>query len=218
MFRNNFHPYYEWTPLRISVFHFTRVVGRKSLNSHQAFTLNLLYTSAPLTRCAVCVRRVFGPWLINFSRTWGEQRTPGAAWKGQPMHGKDTRHIQFSLCSHTNPTNFGLRRTVYKPFADGAVQVCSPIHTYAHLVCKQFASSLWTIWRARVYKGLDIHSYLNKMWMVTCLSDKWSVLPYLFGLFYIFIVLCRVTLHHITSCCIESHHMASCRGSMIRFI
>ncbi len=47
--------------------------------------LNLVYMSAPLTRCAVCVRWVFGVRLINFPRTWGEQRTPGA-WKRHLVH------------------------------------------------------------------------------------------------------------------------------------
>ncbi len=41
--------------------------------------------SAPLTHCAICARRVFGARLINFLRTWGEQRTPGA-WKGHPAY------------------------------------------------------------------------------------------------------------------------------------
>ncbi len=36
-------------------------------------------------RCAVCIRHVSGAELINFLRTWGEQRTSGA-WKGPPAH------------------------------------------------------------------------------------------------------------------------------------
>ncbi len=54
------------------------------------------------------------------------------------MHGKDTQHIQFSLCSRKKLTNFSSRQTVCEPFVDGAAQVCSPIHKYSHLVCKPF--------------------------------------------------------------------------------
>ncbi len=46
---------------------------------------SFVYTSAPLTRCAICVRRISGVWLIISLRTWGEQRTLGA-WKGHPGH------------------------------------------------------------------------------------------------------------------------------------
>ncbi len=70
------------------------------------------------------------------------------------MHGKDTRPIQFSLCSHKKLTNFGSWQTVCKPFVDSAVQVRNPIHTDAHLVCEPFASGLQTIWRACVYETL----------------------------------------------------------------
>ncbi len=38
--------------------------------------LSVVYTSVPLTHCAICVRRVSGAWLINFPRTWSEQGTP----------------------------------------------------------------------------------------------------------------------------------------------
>ncbi len=69
------------------------------------------------------------------------------------MHGKDIRRIQFALCSRKKPTNFGLRRMVCEPFADGSAQVRSPIHTYVHLVRKPFVSGLRTIRRARVYKA-----------------------------------------------------------------
>ncbi len=48
-------------------------------------TLNLVYTSVPLTHCAIRMRRVFGARLINFPQTWGEQRTSGAL-KGHPAH------------------------------------------------------------------------------------------------------------------------------------
>ncbi len=58
------------------------------------------------------------------------------------MHGKDTQRIQFSLCSRKKPTNFGSWRTVGEPFVDGTAQVCSPIHTYALLVCEWFVNHL----------------------------------------------------------------------------
>ncbi len=89
-----------------------------------------LYTRARRLRTAsfTC-----GVWLINFLRTCGEQRTPGA-W----------RRIQFSLCSHKKPTNFGLRRMVWEPFADSAAQVHSPIHTYTHLVREPFDVLVYT--------------------------------------------------------------------------
>ncbi len=86
--------------------------------------------------------------FTQFSREFG------TILKGHPVHGKDTRHIQFSLCSHKRPTNFGSRWMVCEPFADGAAQVCSPIHTYRNLVRKPFASGLRTIRRARVYEAL----------------------------------------------------------------
>ncbi len=108
-------------------------------------TYNFVYTSAPLTCCAICVRRVSGTRLINFPLTWGDQRTLGA-W----------RRIQFSLCSCKKPSHFGSQRMVCEPFANGAVYVCSPVHIYTHLVREPFASSLRTIWRARVYEA-----YLN---------------------------------------------------------
>ncbi len=46
-------------------------------------------------------------------------------------------------------------------FADGAAQVCSPIHTYLHLVREPLASGLQTIRRARVYEALK--SLLNEL-------------------------------------------------------
>ncbi len=81
--------------------------------------LNLVYTSAPLMRCTICVWCLFGTRLINFPRTWGEW-TP-VAWKGHLEH-----------------------RTVCEPFADGAVQVRSPILPYAHLVCESFGVPVYT--------------------------------------------------------------------------
>ncbi len=47
--------------------------------------LNLVYTSAPLTRCAVRMWRILVAGLINFPWTWSEQRTPNA-WKGDLVH------------------------------------------------------------------------------------------------------------------------------------
>ncbi len=71
-------------------------------------------------RCAIRVRRIFGARLINFPQSWGEQRTPGTS---------------SSLCVHAKKrTNIGLWRMVCEPFANGAAQVHSPVHTYAHLV------------------------------------------------------------------------------------
>ncbi len=98
--------------------------------------LTLVYTSALLMCCAVRVWHIFGARLINFPRTCGEQRTL-SAWK-------DTWRIQFSFCSHKKPTNFGLRWMVCKPFADGAAQVRSPIHPYAHLFCEPFGALVYT--------------------------------------------------------------------------
>ncbi len=97
------------------------------------------------------MQRVSGAWLIMFHE-------PEAS-KGHVVHGKDTlgmeintrcmemdtrcmemdtRRIQFSLYSGKKPTNFGSQQTVCELFADGAAQVRSPIHTYAHLVCEPF--------------------------------------------------------------------------------
>ncbi len=68
---------------------------------------------------------------------------------------EDTRRIQFSLCSRKKPTNFGSQRMVCEPFADGAAQVRSPVHTYAHLVREPFANGSQTIWRTRIYETLE---------------------------------------------------------------
>ncbi len=76
------------------------------------------------------------------------------------MHGKDTRRILFSLrlrkkqilVRGERDANH-LRRIVCELFVDGAAQVRSPVHTYVHLVREPFASSLRTIWRARVYEA-----------------------------------------------------------------
>ncbi len=106
-------------------------------------TLSFVYMSAPLTCCVVRARRVSGMWLINFPRTWGEQRTPDA-W----------RHIQISLCLGKKLTNFDLWRMVCEPFADSAAQVCSPVHTHEHLVRDLFASGSQIIQHACVYEAL----------------------------------------------------------------
>ncbi len=42
--------------------------------------------------------------------------------------------MEFPLCSHEKLTNFCSLRTVCEPFPDSAAHVCSPIHTYTHLV------------------------------------------------------------------------------------
>ncbi len=47
--------------------------------------LNLVYTSVPLTRCAIRMHCVFGARLINFPQTWGEQKTRDE-WKGHLVH------------------------------------------------------------------------------------------------------------------------------------
>ncbi len=98
--------------------------------------LNLVYSSAPLTCWAIRVWRVFGTRLINFPRTWGEQRTPGA-WKKHPAH-----PVLFVFAKKL--TNFDSRRMVCEPFADSAAQVCSPIHIYAHLVREPFGALVYT--------------------------------------------------------------------------
>ncbi len=51
----------------------------------------------------------------------------------------------------------------YFLYALGAVQVRSPIHTYAHLVRKPFASGLQTIRRTRVYEALQNNRLLNQL-------------------------------------------------------
>ncbi len=98
-----------------------------------AIILSFVYTSAPLMRCTVRMRRISGARLINFPQTLGEQRTPNA-WG----------RIQFSLSLHKKLTNFGSQRAVCKLFADGAAQVCSPIQTYEHLVREPFGALVYT--------------------------------------------------------------------------
>ncbi len=117
--------------------------------------LSFVYTSTPLTRWDIRVRRISDAWLINFPRTWGEQRTPNARGR-----------IQFPLCSRKKLTNFGLWRTVCKSFVDCAAQVRSPVHTYSHLVCEPFASGSRTIRRARLYEALryPVHFIHLKIW------------------------------------------------------
>ncbi len=93
--------------------------------------LNLVYRSAPLTRCAVCVRRVFGARLITFPRTRGERRTPGA-WKWHTAH--------LVLLVFAQKTKKFWFAEWYAPFVHGAAQVRNPVHTYVHLVRKWFAN------------------------------------------------------------------------------
>ncbi len=57
----------------------------KCLRFENWLHLSFVYTSAPLTRCALRMWRASSARLINFLRTWGEQRTPGE-WKGHPTH------------------------------------------------------------------------------------------------------------------------------------
>ncbi len=97
-------------------------------------TLNFVYTSTSLTHYAVHMRRVFGAWLINLLRTWGEQRTPGA-WKGH-------RRIGFSLCSRKKTTNFSMR-TVCRWCSAG-------LQSHPHI--RAFGSR--TIRHTRVYEAL----------------------------------------------------------------
>ncbi len=85
------------------------------------------------------------------------------------MHGKDTRRIQFSLCSHKKPTNFDLRQMVCEPFVDSVSQVRSSIHAYVHLLREPFASGSQTIRRTHVYEAL--HSPLLHVSSVLLLCD-----------------------------------------------
>ncbi len=64
------------------------------------FFLNLVYTSASLTSCAICMQRILGARLISFLQTWGEQRTLGA-WKGRP-----TCPVLFVSAQKTNKFQF----------------------------------------------------------------------------------------------------------------
>ncbi len=75
------------------------------------------------------------------------------------MHGKNTRHIQFSLCLRKKPTYFSSWRMVYKLFADGAAQVRSPVHTtriwFANCpraVCEPLGTLMYT--RLKVRKNI----------------------------------------------------------------
>ncbi len=91
-----------------------------------------LYTRARRLRAALFV---WGARLINFPRTWGEQRTHGA-WKGRASS---------SFCVRAKkPTNFDSWWMVCEPFTDGAVQVRSPVYTYMHLVCEPFGALVYT--------------------------------------------------------------------------
>ncbi len=53
-------------------------------------------------------------------------------------------------------TNFGSRRTVCEPFADGTAQVCSPVHTYAHLVREPFGTLMYTMLYRSVVKKVTL--------------------------------------------------------------
>ncbi len=53
---------------------------------------------------------------------------------------------------------FGLWKTVCKPFADGTAQVQNPIHTYVHLVCEPFANGSHVC----VYRLLETFSDCNQ--------------------------------------------------------
>ncbi len=113
-----------------------------------------MYTSVPLTCCTIRVRHVFDVQLINFTRTWGEQRTPGA-WKRHLAH-----PVLFVFAQ--NPTNFGLWQMVCEPFAWHSTGSQSRSHICA------FGSR--TIQRACVYKALGYHR-------CTCIIHPNSPLP-----------------------------------------
>ncbi len=53
-----------------------------------------------------------------------------------------TQWAQFPLYLRKKLRNFNLWWMVSKLLADGTVHVCSPIHTYVHLVCEWFADGL----------------------------------------------------------------------------
>ncbi len=100
--------------------------------------LNLVYTSTPLTRCAVRVRRLFGAWLINFPQTRGEQRTP-CVWKGHLVH-----PVLFVFVQKTNKfwfTTNGMR-IVCGQHSTG-LQSRPHIRAFGSwTVCEQFANHL----------------------------------------------------------------------------
>ncbi len=100
-----------------------------------------IHECAAYTLC-ICMRSVFAARLINFPRTWGEQRTPGA-WKGHPAHpvffvftqktdkfqyaanGMQTIRGWRSIGSQSRPhiRSFGLR-TIHKRFANHSACSC----------------------------------------------------------------------------------------------
>ncbi len=80
------------------------------------------------------------------------------------MRVKVTRCIQFSLCSRKKPTNFSSWRIVCEPFTDGAAQIRSPIHTYAHLIREWFVnhSARLCVW------GFRFRVAFSMSWPFSC--------------------------------------------------
>ncbi len=96
----------------------TKIMTNKSEESHYI-------PNTKLTRFTLRTRKVN---LSSFILTGS---------KGHPAH-----PVLF-VCAQ-KMTNFVLWRMVYEPFTDGVAQVCSPIHTYAHLVREPFGTHQYT--------------------------------------------------------------------------
>ncbi len=102
---------------------------RVSVSMNMSINVNMSWNLKPSIheRAAYMLHRVFGVWLINFPRIWGEQRTPGA-WKGHPAH-----PVLFAFIQKTDKFRFA---------ANGMWTVCG--HTYAHLVREPFGALVYT--------------------------------------------------------------------------
>ncbi len=106
--------------------------------------ISFVYTSAPLTLCAVRRRRVSNVRLINFLWTWGEQRTPGAR-KRHPAH-----PVLFVFAQKTDKFQFsanGMRtvlRTAQHRFAVPSTHTHIWFANHLRAVCEPFGTIVYT--------------------------------------------------------------------------
>ncbi len=147
-------PTWIWGSILVPVICALCVFQFQNLCSHPKLLQRVKHCIHKRAACALrsshtaCKRRTVNKFSTNLRRTKDArcmERTPGA-WKRHPAH-----PVLFVFVRKL--TNFGSWRTVYESFADGTPQVRSPVHTYAHLVCKPYASGSRTIRRARVYEA-----------------------------------------------------------------
>ncbi len=142
----------------------------KQYDSVPSCVYSFVYTSATLMRCVVCMRRVSGARLINFPRTRGEQRTPGA-WKGHAAH-----PVLFVFAQKTNKFWFAANgmRTIRRWHSTGSLS-----HPHIRVfglrtVCEQFVnhSARSYIWGLTMSQQLANFRKADATTNICCRTNK----------------------------------------------